>query len=179
MDRLPAEMLEKVFEFLPRQDRKTGVLLNSRWRQAGEAAHLWNWVILPRVENQLSRERVVEMLNTRRLAVAEEIAIRAGAFSNDLLQAVVLHKGLRQMEIRGYQLPAEVNTELLVEALTGVESLDLQAASLPPQVITALLTKVTDRCPLKVLYLHAGSKEAGSSLPYIAVVKDQNFQGYS
>ena len=84
MDKLPAEMLEIVFKFLPRQDRKTGVLLNSRWRQAGEAAHLWNWVILPRVENQLSRERVVEMLNTWRLAEAEEIAIRAGAFSNPL-----------------------------------------------------------------------------------------------
>ena len=49
MEKLPAEVLEIVFEFLPRQDRKTGVLLNSRWRQAGEAAHLWDWVLLPRL----------------------------------------------------------------------------------------------------------------------------------
>ena len=89
MDKLPAEMLEIVFKFLPRQDRKTGVLLNSRWRQAGEAAHLWDWVILPRVENQWSRQRVTEMLNSRRLAEAKEIAIKAAAFSNDLLQAVI------------------------------------------------------------------------------------------
>ena len=67
------------------------------------------------------------------------------------------------MEIRGYQLPAEVNTELLVEALSRIESLDLQTRSLPPQVITALLTKVTEGCSLKELFLHNGYKETGKA----------------
>ena len=159
MDQLPAEMIEIVFEFMPHQDRKTGVLLNSRWRKAGEAAHLWDWVSLPRVENDLSRTRVIQMLNSRRLAGAKEIAIKAGSLSNDLLQAVALHKGLRQIEIWGYPLPTGVDIQLLVEALTKTDSLDLQKCSLPTQVIIAMLTKVAAGCSLKEFYLHEEDKE--------------------
>ena len=160
MDRLPVELLEKVFDFLPYQDRKTVVLVNSHWRKAGEAAHLWDWVGLPRVEDQRSCKRVIEMLNTRRLAKAKEIAIQTGAMTNDLLQAVVLHKGLKEMEIGGLRLvPAGVDRQLLVEALTGVESLDLQTCALPSQVLIALLTKVASGCSLNELYLHAKNKE--------------------
>ena len=161
MDRLPVELLEKVFDYLPYQDRKTVVLLNSHWRKAGEAAHLWDWVGLPRVEDQRSCKRVIEMLNTRRLAKAKEIAIQTGAMTNDLLQALVLHKGLKEMEIGGLRLgiPAEVDRQLLVEALTGVESLDLQTRALPSQVLIALLTKVASGCSLNELYLHAKNKE--------------------
>ena len=101
MDKLPAEVLEKVFEFLPRQDRKAKVLVNSLWRKAGEAAHLWAWVHLPCVEDQNSCARVIDMLNSRRLAKAREIVINAEAVSEDLLHAVVLHKRLKQLEIWG------------------------------------------------------------------------------
>ena len=51
MDRLPLPVLElvlkKVFEVLPRKDRKSGVMVNSLWRKVGEAPHLWAWVQLP------------------------------------------------------------------------------------------------------------------------------------
>ena len=101
MDKLPTEVLERVFEFLPYEERKTGVLVNSKWRKAGEAPNLWTWVLLPRVEDQWSCNRVIEMLNSRRLARGKEIAIKAEAVSDDLLQAAILHKGLKQMEIWG------------------------------------------------------------------------------
>ena len=159
MDKLPAELLERVFIYLPYEERKTGVLINSKWRKAGEAANLWTWVLLPRVEEQWSCNRVIEMLNSPRLARAEEIAIKAEPVSDDLLQAVILHKGLKQIEMWGSKLPARVDTQLVVEALTRVDSLDLQAGSLPSQVFIALLTKVTAGCSLKELYLHADTKE--------------------
>ena len=50
MDKLPLSVLEevlrKVFELLPREDRKAGVMVNSKWREVGEARHLWAWVAL-------------------------------------------------------------------------------------------------------------------------------------
>ena len=35
--KLPVEVLEKIFEFLPVKERKAVVLVNSLWRKAGEA----------------------------------------------------------------------------------------------------------------------------------------------
>ena len=34
--KLPVEVLEKIFEFLPVKERKAVVLVNSLWRKAGE-----------------------------------------------------------------------------------------------------------------------------------------------
>ena len=157
MDKLPIEMLERVFEFLPYKDRKIGALVNSRWRAAGEASHLWDWVRLPRVVDQWSCNRVIQMLNCSRLASVKEIVVKAEALSDHLLQAVILHKGLKQMEIWGDWLARGVDSQLLVEAITRVESLDLQIKtnSLPSHVFIALLTKVTAGCSLKEIYLHS------------------------
>ena len=177
MDKLPVELLERVFVYLPYKERKTGVLINSKWRKAGEAANLWTWVLLPRVEEQWSCNRVIEMLNSPRLARAEEIAIKAEAVSDDLLQAVILHKGLKQIEMWGSKLPARVDTQLVVEALTKVDSLDLQAGSLPSQVFLALLTKVTTGCSLKELYLHADTKERTLSKAWRAQLAPRYFIG--
>ena len=71
MEKLPMEVLEKVFEVLPRKDRKAGVLVNSLWRKVGERPRLWAWVRLPRVYDQNIRAQVIEMLSFERLARVE------------------------------------------------------------------------------------------------------------
>ena len=170
MDKLPVEVLEIVFGFLPREERKVVVRVNSRWRKAGEAAHLWAWVLLPTVEDQNSCTRVINMLRCERLARVEEIVICASAVSENLLQAVLLHKGLKRMRMeigKDYKaLPAGMYRESsLIEALTRVDSLDLQIGALPfhGHVLIDLLTKLTTGCSLNELYLRADKKDAENS----------------
>ena len=129
MDRLPLpvleEVLKKVFEALPRKDRKAGVMVNSLWRQVGEASGLWAWVRLPLVEDQDSRARVIDMLRCERLAGVEVIQIEAGAVSEELLQTMINHEGLKRIILvggvgrvgLGKLLPAGLNPQLVHSGL--------------------------------------------------------------
>ena len=129
MDRLSLsemeEVLKKVFEVLPRKDRKAGVMVNSLWRQVGEASGFWAWVQLPRVVDQNSWARVIDMLRCERLAGVEKIVIEAGAVSEDLLQALINHEGLKRIILvggvgrvgLGKLLPAGLNPQLVHSGL--------------------------------------------------------------
>ena len=147
VEKLPVEVLEKVFEFLPWKDRKSVVLVNRLWRKAGEAPRLWAWVQLPTVklEDQNSEERVIEMLSSKRLARVERIYIQPEAVSEDLLQAMIQHGGLRRIWLVGLggEWQAGLNSQLVIEVLsiTRVEDLDLD--SLPAHLIISLLTEVS------------------------------------
>ena len=146
MDKLPVEVLEKVFEFLPRKDRKSGVLTNSLWRKAGEASRLWTWVRL--AVDQTSRARVIRMLSLERLTRVEEIRVQAEAVSQDLLQAMIEHTGLKRISLQGLKLlggdlPAGLDSHLVVEALTGVESLCFRSDPLPNHLLVALFTELS------------------------------------
>ena len=162
MDRLSLsemeEVLKKVFEVLPRKDRKAGVMVNSLWRQVGEASAFWAWVQLPVVEDQDSRARVIDMLRCERLAGVEVIQIEAGAVSEELLQTMINHEGLKRIELNGAggELPAGLNPQRVVEALTGMEILFLGFDSLPTHLLIPLLTKVSE----------GGSNLKKLSLPY-------------
>ena len=155
MEKIPVEVLEKVFEFMPWKDRKAGVMVNSKWRAAGEASHLWAWVQLPEVVDQNSREKVIKMLSSPRLARVEEITIDSGAVSEDLLQAMIQHTGLKRIRIspRG-AFPAGLDSQLVVEALTRVEDFGGSFFPLPNHLTIALLTEVAEgRSNLKELSL--------------------------
>ena len=162
MDRLSLsemeEVLKKVFEVLPRKDRKAGVMVNSLWRQVGEASAFWAWVQLPVVEDQDSRARVIDMLRCERLAGVEVIQIEAGAVSEELLQTMINHEGLKRIELNGAggELPAGLNPQRVVEALTGMEILFLGFDPLPTHLLIPLLTKVSE----------GGSNLKKLSLPY-------------
>ena len=165
MDKLPLlvleEVLKKVFEFLPREDRKAGVMVNSKWREVGEAGHLWAWVPL-HVFDQNSRARVIDMLSSERLARVETIDIQPKAVSEDLLQALINHTGLKSIglwrwgrEGRRDGLPAGLNPQLVVKALTAkVGDLRLGKHSLPTHLRIALFTELSQGGSfLKKIYL--------------------------
>ena len=136
-----------------------------RWRKAGEASHLWSWVHLPRVEDQRAGELAVEMLKSVRLAKVEKISISVESLSQDLLQAVLNHKGLKEMELStkggyGYSgIPCELDRQLLIEVLTKMESLVLQTNALQKTELTSLLTAMAEGSSVKELYIWAESSE--------------------
>ena len=136
-----------------------------RWRKAGEASHLWSWVHLPRVEDQRAGELAVEMLKSVRLAKVEKISISVESLSQDLLQAVLNHKGLKEMELStkggyGYGgIPCELDRQLLIEVLTKMESLVLQTNALQKTELTSLLTAMAEVSSVKELYIWAESSE--------------------
>ena len=154
MEKLPVELLEKVFEFLPHEDRKSVALVNSLWRKAGEAPHLWTWIELPRVEDQNSCARVIKMLRDKRLARLWHIDIRPDSVSEDLLRAMIQHRGLEKIQLEeGGELLSGLNSQLVIEALTRMESLDLYSP-FPTHLLIGLLTEVSEgRSTLKRLYL--------------------------
>ena len=152
VEKLPVEVLEKVFEFLPYEDRKSVVLLNSLWRKAGEAPKLWTWVQLPTIEDQHSRAMVIEMLSFKRLARVEKIGIYPDAVSEDLLRAMVQHKGLKIIWMWRGELPEGLDSQLVVEVLTRMKSLNL--GRLPTHFLIDLLTELSEgRSSLKELTL--------------------------
>ena len=100
METLPDELLEKVFEFLPAGDRKAGVLVNKRWKEVGEAPRFWARVKLPRVELRPNiQARVIDMVKSRRLAKVKEVNVDLDAVSDDLLHAIGLHQGLKEINL--------------------------------------------------------------------------------
>ena len=172
VERLSVEVLEKVFEFLPRKERKSGVLVNSLWRKAGEAPHLWTWVRLPAVRDQNSCARVIEMMSSKRLARVEEIEIQPDTVSEDLLRALVQHRGLKLIKICSGDLPEGLDSQLVIEALTGVKSLYLGSDPLPPHLLIALLTEVSQgKSTLNDLTLNGNMGEVPAALVVSALTK--------
>ena len=159
-ERVPVEVLEKIFEFLPVKDRKTVVQVNSLWRKAGEAPHLWTWVRLPEVDDQNSRARAIEMMSSERLARVDLISVFAEAASEDLLQAMIKHSGLKTIVLGelGGELPAGLDSQLVVEALTRVEVL-VVFSPLPIHLLSHLLTEVS---------------QGGTTLKKLALVSNNN-----
>ena len=176
MDRLPIEVLEKVFEFLPYEDRKAVVLVNSRWRKAGEAPHLWTSTGLYWVADRKRRKKAMKMLSFKRLARVDEIGINAEAVSNNLLEAMIQHTGLKKIELwggynTGGKLPAGLDSQLMTEALAKVEDLSVYS-SLPPHHLYDLLTEVSQgRSTLNRLSLNTNLGEVPAALVASALTR--------
>ena len=118
--KLPAEMLERVFHLLPPKDRKVVVLVCRWWREVGEAPALWVWVCL-----RVWRENIgymPEVLDSRRLQAVRRVEVTE--VSEELLQAVVRHPGLREMVVQ-YTSLSSVDPELLAQAVTQLEEVAL------------------------------------------------------
>ena len=94
---LPAEMLEKVFHLLPPRDLKTVVLVCRWWREVGEAPALWAWVTITVTRWNLAI--MPEVLEARKVAGARRVV--AWVVSEEVLEAVARHPGVRHLVIKG------------------------------------------------------------------------------
>jgi len=143
---LPVEMLERVFHLLPPRDLEAVVLVCRWWREVGEAPALWVWVCLWVGRNI---GYMAEVLNSRRLQAVRRMEVRE--VSKELLQAVVRHPGLKVMGIRA--IHSSVDPELLAQAVTQLEGVDVVGTTLTPQQVTAICTAMTGNSQLKTLDL--------------------------
>ena len=91
--RLPPNILRRVFRLLPPRDLKAVVRVCMWWREVGEAPALWVWVCL-RVRRR-NIGYMPEVLDSRRLQAVRRVEVRE--VSEELLQAVVRHPGLKVM----------------------------------------------------------------------------------
>jgi len=150
---LPAEMLERVFRLLPPQDLKTVVLVSRRWREVGEAPALWSWVPWFYVMEE-NIGYMPEVLGSSRLqAVRRMVVSEVREVSEELLQAVVRHPGLKVMEVGFDSSLSSVDPELLAQAVTQLEEVVLANNHLTTQQVTAICTTMAGNSQLKTLNL--------------------------
>jgi len=152
--KLPPNILLRVFHLLPPRDLKAVVLVCRWWREVGEAMLLWLWVNLTVQEQSIGY--MPEVLDSRRLQAVRRMEVRqVRNMSEELLQAVVRHPGLREMAILYTDL-SSVNPhvpQLLAQAVNQMEEANLYISQLTPQQVTAICTAMAEGSKLKTLNL--------------------------
>ena len=108
---LPPELLHKVFLLLAPEDIKAAVLVCRLWREVGEAPSLWSWVVL-RVTSW-DQTDMLELLERRRMKNVKEV--RVMTVTDEVLQAVIKHEGLRLIKVQPFDLNS-VDPTLLARA---------------------------------------------------------------
>ena len=138
-DKLPGEMLEKIFQLLPPRDLMSVVEVCRRWRETGEAPALWAWVRL--MVTRHNQSYMPEMLDTRRLQTAHSITVMHFV-SEELLQAIVRHRGLKKIDMSHVHLSIYLEPGLLTTTVTKMEIVAIRNTSLTSQLWEALLTGI-------------------------------------
>jgi hypothetical protein len=134
---LPAEMLERVFRLLPPRDLRAVVMVCRWWREVGEAPGLWAWVRLKvKTDNLAFMPRV---LGWRRLQAVRWLKVEA--MSEELLQAVARHPGLKVMSMQGTNL-YKVIPDLLVRAVTRLEEVEMRVTNLTKPQMEAIFISI-------------------------------------
>jgi len=156
---LPPNLLLRVFHLLPPRDLKAVVLVCRWWRELGEAPALWVWVCL----RERIRGTLPEVLGSRRLQAVRRVEV--WEVSEELLQVVVSHPGLKEMWVLQQTNLSSVDPELLAQAVTQLEEVklscprltpqlrELRRTRLTPQQVTAICTAMTGNSQLKKLEL--------------------------
>ena len=163
---LPAELLERVFGLVPPLDRRAVLLVCRRWREVGEVPGLWAWVLL--------RTDMPEVVSTRRLGAVR--ALTAGAVSEDLLQAVLRHRGLRRLELPNINVSA-VRPELLGRLVGRLEDVNLFHTFLTRDQATAIFTVISQNSKLK--RLNIGNNKLSSIEPALLAEAVSNLEEVS
>jgi hypothetical protein len=137
--RLPAEILEMIFQRLEPSGLKAAVLVCRRWRELAEAPRLWTWVGSLRVT--AANLSVMARLLKGRLRVAGR-RVEMAAVSEELLEAVADHRGRRELEVSTYNLTA-LEPSLVAAALVGQETL-LLSSDLTHEQATTFFTVLAE-----------------------------------
>jgi hypothetical protein len=126
--KLPPEMLELVFRLLPPSVLAAAVQVCRAWREAGEAPGLWASVRL-RVDTG-SLASMPGLLGSRRLRAVRRLQVVDSGLliTEELMQAVVDHPGLKELDMpRGINLTG-VGSSLLARAVAGLEVVAMPGA---------------------------------------------------
>ena len=157
---LPAEVLERIFRMLPPKDLKRAVEVCRRWREVSEVPGFWVWVRLwVRPQNF---KIMKEVLERRRFKPVEKLTISMGLdrsrgkMSEKLLQAVIKHPGLKELDLQDAELH-QVEPKLLMKVLGKMETIKIhleQCRLTKRQIETFFFFNGhSDKCQLKKLHL--------------------------
>ena len=123
----PCEMLERVFCLLAPSDLRSVVLVCRRWREVGEAPHLWAHQGLTLTERNLAG--VEEVLTTRRLAGLQSLTLKT--ISQDLFHYLHGLTSIRNLDMSKVKLTYLENGLLpLLQSLPRLERLALKGCGL-------------------------------------------------
>jgi len=135
---LPAEMLQRIFRFLPPQDLKAAVTVCRWWRDIGSQGALWTWVKLCAHKDNLGS--MSEILKSARFAQIRKITVRA-SLSNDLLHEVGSHPGLRIVSFGHVDLTG-LDVGLMAKVFSELEVVQLQRAQITWDQLSAILAAI-------------------------------------
>ena len=146
-----------VFSFLPPKDLKAAVLVCKLWSRVGQAPGLWSWVTF----NALNNEAVLEKMRLPRLQNVSTLNITAQNVSEELMEAVAIHPGLKKVETYGQIFRglkrvqtepkwtdlSSVRPELLARAFGKMEDLNLGGTKLTVDQLNCLFASLASGKP--------------------------------
>ena len=118
-------VLTKVFLLLAPRDLRNVLLVCGLWREVGEAPGLWAGLVLRVTRENLAK--MTQVLGCRRLGAVRKITVRA--VSEQLLEAVAGHEGLKVIDVAGTLMGRAdlrcVGAGLLARLVKGLEEVDI------------------------------------------------------
>ena len=149
---LPEEMLRMIFSYLPPEDLKAVVLVCKLWSRVGQAPGLWSWVTFHAWNN----EAVLEQMRLPRLQKVSRLNITAQNVSEELMEAVAMHPGLKKVETYGqifrglkrvetecrWTNLSSVRPELLARTFGKMEDLNLGGTKLTVDQLNCLFASL-------------------------------------
>ena len=157
-----AGVLQLVFGLLSVVDLKNVSLVCRMWREAGEPL-LWDTCVL-RVTRKNTTRVIKALGDNRRLRAVRMLTVNAQRVSEELLEAVARHQGLRSVNM-AYSDLTVLEPGLLATAVTSLENVNLMHSKLTKQQLEEIFSSLClgTYC-LKTLYIsrnNLSSVEAG------------------
>ena len=148
------EMLHQIFHWLPPEDLKNVLLVCRLWRELGEAPGLWGGMVLKVTRKNLPF--MPQVLKSRRMKTVKKMVVET--VSEELLEAVIRHKGLRELGAADTDL-SRIEPSLLSRAVTGLEEVDISSWKilLTGQQLEAVMNAICERNSRLTLWLSKSS----------------------
>jgi len=147
IDKLPPEILMKIFSMLNNKDLGNVVSVCSRWRDVGEC--LWSWDILMIAKND------IEMMGIKRVEHVEKLLLEYDEdWSEDelskLFESMTRLPKLSYLAVDGISLTS-LSPSLFVEAVVNIASVDLSFCELTVDQLNMLFDEIDENVELKYL----------------------------
>jgi len=148
IDKLPPEILMKIFSMLNNKDLGNVVSVCSRWRDVGEC--LWSWDILMIAKND------IEMMGIKRVEHVEELLLEYDEdWSEDelskLFESMTRLPKLSYLAVDGRISLTSLSPSLFVEAVVNIASVDLSFCELTVDQLNMLFDEIDENVELKYL----------------------------
>jgi len=147
IDKLPPEILMKIFSMLNNKDLGNVVSVCSRWKEVGEC--LWSWDILSIAKHE------IEMMGIKRVEHVEELLLEYDEDWSEeeltkLFESVTRLPKLSYLAVDGISLTSS-SPSLFVEAVVNIASVDLSFCELTVDQLNMLFDEIDENVQLKYL----------------------------